>query len=562
MKRFLNKKLLAAGVVIAGILTVAGTCTIQKISLTTIGTNKVFAGAVQNDSGVDILDHNVLVAFIGTSNNLLETKTVQPCLRTLPNGKANYFSAQSSFSAASVKAGLARVNFDSTFKVGTPASGSGTITNLTVNRGTTTLTVAGTFKNTDSTTLTAPNACAVVFDSSGNVVVVGLDQTMGDLSQNGSDTFSISLTVPDSTTTVSKVNVYVDGYKDSVPTLPVSSIGNTPSLTPTATATPSGTPGAGLKLVFITQPGGAAEGANLSPQPAVAIQDANGLTVTSSTAPITLAVTVGTGFGGTLTCTTNALNAVNGVATFAGCKIDKAGKFYTLTATSPGLSTAVSTTFDISPVGGATGMQVLVQPAGATGGTAFTTQPVVILVDAAGGHVWTDSSTAITMAIQANPSSGTLSGCVNNPKTVGNGLAAFSGCKIDKVGNGYSLRFSSGALPPVDSALFNIAVGAAAKLVFSQQPSGAASNGVAFVQQPIVQIQDAGGNLTGSTASVQLTLNTVSGSGTLSCTTNPLAAVAGSATFANCTITGTGTFTITATSAGLTSATSTQIVVS
>ena len=196
------RKFFVATLAIAALVAFAGTCTITHISLTTIGSNDTFAGEVHNDSGVNILTHNVIVAFLNSSSSVLETKTVQPCLRTLPTGGANYFSAKSSFSSASTTVGLARIVFDSTFKVGTAATGSGTITNLTVNRGTTTLVVAGTFKNTDSSTLEEPNACAVVYDSSGNVIVVGLDQTLADLATNGSDTFSITLTVPDSTTTV------------------------------------------------------------------------------------------------------------------------------------------------------------------------------------------------------------------------------------------------------------------------------------------------------------------------------------------------------------------------
>jgi hypothetical protein len=47
-----------------------------------------------------------------------------------------------------------------------------------------------------------------------------------------------------------------------------------------------------------------------------------------------------------------------------------------------------------------------------------------------------------------------------------------------------------------------------------------------------------------------------SGTGTGSCTTNPVTTVNGVATFAGCQITGTGTFTIAATATGLTSATS------
>jgi hypothetical protein len=41
------------------------------------------------------------------------------------------------------------------------------------------------------------------------------------------------------------------------------------------------------------------------------------------------------------------MTAVSGVASFAGCTIDKAGT-YTLTATASGLTTAISTSFTIT----------------------------------------------------------------------------------------------------------------------------------------------------------------------------------------------------------------------
>ena len=49
-----------------------------------------------------------------------------------------------------------------------------------------------------------------------------------------------------------------------------------------------------------------------------------------------------------LTCTANPKAAVAGIATFAGCKIDKAGTGYTLTATATGLTSAASNAFNVA----------------------------------------------------------------------------------------------------------------------------------------------------------------------------------------------------------------------
>src|SRR5262249_10610116 len=83
----------------------------------------------------------------------------------------------------------------------------------------------------------------------------------------------------------------------------------------------------------------------------VVVQDAGGNTVTTDTSNVTLAITSGTGTAGAgLICTANPKAAASGVATFAGCKIDRAGSGYTLTATDGSLNSAVSSSFDIAGV--------------------------------------------------------------------------------------------------------------------------------------------------------------------------------------------------------------------
>lgn len=59
-------------------------------------------------------------------------------------------------------------------------------------------------------------------------------------------------------------------------------------------------------------------------------------------------VTWGSGQRPCCTGTANGTNAVLGVATFTGCKIDKKGTNDTLTATATGLTAAVSAIFNIT----------------------------------------------------------------------------------------------------------------------------------------------------------------------------------------------------------------------
>jgi hypothetical protein len=108
------------------------------------------------------------------------------------------------------------------------------------------------------------------------------------------------------------------------------------------------TAGPAAKLGFIQQPSGGTGGVAWATQPKVAIQDALGNTITTSTASVTLAITSGTGTSGAvLTCTANPKAAVSGIASFAACKIDRAGTGYTLTATATGLTGATSNAFDL-----------------------------------------------------------------------------------------------------------------------------------------------------------------------------------------------------------------------
>src|SRR4029077_9037635 len=78
-----------------------------------------------------------------------------------------------------------------------------------------------------------------------------------------------------------------------------------------------------------------------------------------------------------------------------------------------------------------------------------------------------------------------------------------------------------------------------------------------------ISVEDAGGNLvTTDSSSVTLAIGTNPGSGTLGCTSNPLAASSGVATFAGCKISAGGAgYTLTATDGSLSSATSSSFSV-
>lgn len=259
------------------------------------------------------------------------------------------------------------------------------------------------------------------------------------------------------------------------------------------------------KLAFATQPGGGTGGTAWASQPAVAIQDAFGNTVLTDTSSVTVGIASGTGAtGATLVCTSNPKAAVSGVATFAGCKIDKAANGYKLTASDGSLASATSSAFDVL-VGPAAQLAFTTQPGGGTGGTAWTTQPVVAVQDLGGNTVAADTS-SVTLAI--TPGTGTTGAalsCTANPKAAASGVATFAGCKIDKVGSGYTLRATDGVLASATSSAFAITAGSAVSFAVTASATTITAGGTTNLG---ITALDAGGNTaTSYTGSHSLTFS-------------------------------------------------------
>jgi hypothetical protein len=282
---------------------------------------------------------------------------------------------------------------------------------------------------------------------------------------------------------------------------------------------------------------------------------------------VTLAITPGTpttGGPGTLTCNTNPLPVTAGVATFAGCRINKVGTNYTLTASDGLLAQATTLPVTIT-VGPANNLRFTTVASGGPNGAVWATQPAVTVRDAGGNKVAT-STASITLAINTQPGSGATLTCTANPVAAVAGVATFAGCRIVGQAGTYTLSASSAGLASATNGSFTITVGAAAKLVVTTQPSGS-TGGVVFATQPVITVEDSGGNtVTTDTSSVTLAITAgtpaTGGPGALACTTDPLAASAGVATFAGCEINTAGTnYTLTATDGTLTSAVTSTLTI-
>ena len=284
-------------------------------------------------------------------------------------------------------------------------------------------------------------------------------------------------------------------------------------------------------VAFTTEPSNAIGGSAFVMQPVVAIEDAGGNTVTSDTHPITLTKASGLGTLSGCTATTTA-----GVAHFSGCAINTAGTYTLSAADVADTLSSTSTPFDVG-TGLASQLAFTTQPAGATGGTAFGTQPTVTIEDAGGNAVTTDTN-AIVMTLTTGP--GALAGCT---ATTTAGVAAFSGCRIDTAATGDVLTATDAGdtLNHLSNA-FDVTVGAPVQLVFTTQAGNAAAN-TPFGVQPVLTIEDAGGN-TVVTDTNDVTLAIASGTGTLSgCVSTTSAGVA---SFSGCTIDTPGSFMLSA----------------
>ena len=168
------------------------------------------------------------------------------------------------------------------------------------------------------------------------------------------------------------------------------------------------------------------------------------------------------------------------------------------------------------------------------------------------------ASTAVSLTL--NTGIGTLGGTLTGTITAGTNSVTISGVTYTKAESGVSLtatRTGGDVLDPVTSTSFVVNAGIANKLAFTTQPGGGIA-GTAWTTQPVVTVQDSNSNtVTGSTASITLSIGTNPGSGALTCTTNPRTAASGVSTFAGCSINNSGTgYTLTAASSGLYVATS------
>ena len=182
-------------------------------------------------------------------------------------------------------------------------------------------------------------------------------------------------------------------------------------------------------------------------------------------------------------------------------------------------------------------------------------QNIAVSVESSSGAVITsDTGRSVALVISTNPGGGTLSCSGGETASDVNGVATFTDCIINAVGNGYRLTATASGLTSAVSGTFNVA-GSAKLLAFSSGPVNAPST--TSGQTIVVSVEDASGNLTNDSGR-NVTLAVSTGSGSISCSGgNTVVDSNGVATFTGCVISAVGNgYRLTATASGLTSAVS------
>jgi len=135
-------------------------------------------------------------------------------------------------------------------------------------------------------------------------------------------------------------------------------------------------------------------------------------------------------------------------------------------------------------------------------------------------------------------------------------VASFTNLAITGTAGDRTLSFSATGLTPASSGTITVGAGAATQLTVTTQPSTTAQSGVAFAQQPVVQLRD-GANNPVNQAGVTVTAAIATGGGTLGGTLTATTIGTGVASFTNLAITGTaGDRTLSFSATGLTPASS------
>jgi hypothetical protein len=226
-------------------------------------------------------------------------------------------------------------------------------------------------------------------------------------------------------------------------------------------------------------------GSPVSPAPSVTVKDAAGNGVPGIT------VTFEANRDATVSPATVATNE-NGVAQVTSWTLGStAGVQYTLTARVEG-SALPAVRFTATARAGAAGrLSIAVQPSSPTqNGVPFTQQPVIQVTDQDGNPA-AQPNVMITATVSSGPNGDLQNATANTDAT---GKATFSGLTLTGTVGNYTISFSAEGLTGATSNPIMLTVGAPAKLAVAVPPPANARSRAALTPQPVIQVQDVGGN--------------------------------------------------------------------
>ncbi|MHA8062352.1 beta strand repeat-containing protein, partial [Aquirufa beregesia] len=422
----------------ASITTVAGTA--SKYIVTSSSSSPV-AGATVTIS-----------AQLADANDNPVATSGQTVTWTKSNANGSFASATSTTNAS----GIATVVFTTHTVVATATTV--TATTSAISGTTSTITTVPGAADATASTLTPTSASITANGSSTQVLTVTAKDANGN--NVGAGGATVTITKSSGTGTIGSVTDVGNGTYTATVTSPttvgtgefIATIGGIHVQNGTGSMQHSVityTVGPAAKLSFQVQPSNAGALATISPAINVRIEDTHG-NLTSSTANVT--IDFGTNAGSGTLSGTKTVAAVNGVATFSDLSINNAATGYTLAVSSAGLTGATSNPFNIT-TSGAAKLAFSVQPSNATAGSSISPSIKVQILDAAGNP--TTATDNITLSIDTNPASGTLSGTLTQSAVAGE--ATFAGISINKSSaSSYKLKATSGSLTEAISSTFLI----------------------------------------------------------------------------------------------------------
>src|SRR5881397_3080271 len=202
------------------------------------------------------------------------------------------------------------------------------------------------------------------------------------------------------------------------------------------------------RVAFSSSLGSARAGDPISPPVQVTVQDSAGHVTLRDT---TITLSLGANPGGAKLGGDTLARSVNGVATFAGVWLDKAGSGYKLAAAAPALHPDTSAAFSVMPAP-PTLLLFTVQPSSAMQDSVIKPPIQVTAYDSLGNKA-TNFGGSIQLRIGNDGSVSKNAGIAGAVVSAVAGVATFPDVKIDHVGVAYTLTAAFGSAAPVDTSV-------------------------------------------------------------------------------------------------------------